>query len=690
MNKQFTVVLFLFFFVNGNSQTINDLIPRDESFYIQSAINYSYDQRGYWDIPGNSAILRERSPLIVSEFSSPENDRKYAVRRSSVPGFVKIHIDGIAGFLDFIGRSDSNGVRLIFNKPNEKGNQDFTFRYSGHGRFKIYNRNGKVISLENRSSDSGRTVILWDDNDGPWTEWVLISAVTNKPLLPDDKINERRRQTSEDMTGTGALYIQSAMCFGKNASGFWRNSGNKLSSGDLKEVGQGLTFNVLQSISDFAYYNIVSGAGTNLILSADPAGSAVTFREADLTGAQNFRFQYSENGRFKIYAQDGRVLALKDAAEKTNGYVELTEDSEEAHTEWYLIDSEKNRIALPEGKTIQQITLDKFSVGEPGEITDALRLIDEVYENVNRLQPATEQTLSKISALQRTIGGAFLLTSGIEKMTARMNNTLTAADPLTKIPVIGLALKPLTITLDFSKTQLENVKTGIDAFKKPVIDPVYENISFAFSRVITLKTQLSVSKEKLYSLKRDIYEMYESGEYDKAIMFSGSVSERLKSVLSAMGMIGTALSQVDMVCDVLNKIQEPVGKVNTGLAEFEKKYREIDKIADEVNEVLDRRLAREIAGVKIDVSLREVLNGGDISSSVEGYVQNWAEGVMRPLIEKFNIKLPELPGILDFKSVLAGSVDAAGEAKKRGAGIEMITDSIAPLLDQLIFEPGSR
>lgn len=673
------------------AQTINDLIPRDESFYIQSALNYGHDKNGFWDIPGNSPILRERSRLIVTELLQPENDRKYAVRRSTVTGFIKIHIDGIAGFLDYIGRSDSNGVRLVFNRPSDAGNQDFTLRYTGYGRFKIYNRNGKVVTLENRSSDSGMTLILWDDNDGPWTEWVLISTTSGKPLLLDDLIAERRKKIGEDMTGVGTVYIQSALNYGKNANGFLCLPGNgtmlkesKVQAGDLNDTYREYRFNIIQSSSDFAYYNLTPKEAGNLVLSTEAGSEALVPDEPDISKTQNFYFRYRGNGKLKIFSQDGRVLSIKNNPGMQGETVQLTEDAEGLKAEWYLIDAERNEVVLPAGRTEDIKSVSKFNSEGEDKISGTFGLIDETFESIKTLQASTLRTFAKVSSLQNTINEAYSLTLNIDKLIKRIDNTSSAIVPLSQIPTIGLALKPLTMTLDFSRKQLVNVSSGISAFKGPVIDPVNNNISFAFSRVMTVKNQLNLLKQSLFDIKRSIYETALAGDFDKAQLLAVQVAGQVKSLKFSLSLVQSALRQVDNLCDLLNKIQSPAGKVNDGLREFEKKYREIDKIADEINEVLDRRLIREFAGVKLDVSLREVLNGVNISKAAEGYVQNWADELMRPLFEKFNIKMPELPGISEFRAVLTESLDLTGRIREEGVGVAKITDAIASEIDAMI------
>ncbi|MDX9771176.1 MAG: RICIN domain-containing protein [Tenuifilaceae bacterium] len=170
--------------LNLNAQTPTE-IPTGKKFYIQSAMNYGYNNGGYWDIPGKPTDIKKGSNIQVWNLDDG-HDREY-VFFSTSNGYYEIRIGNTRGSrVDIQGGKTANGTSVKTWDRHGKANQNFLFHHMGNGRFKIFDRNsGKAICLAGRKNANGTNVHIWDDHNGPWMEWYLIDAKTKKAYIPD-------------------------------------------------------------------------------------------------------------------------------------------------------------------------------------------------------------------------------------------------------------------------------------------------------------------------------------------------------------------------------------------------------------------------------------------------------------------------------------------------------------------------
>nr|MDA3860369.1 RICIN domain-containing protein [Melioribacteraceae bacterium] len=181
-NRIFILVVSLLLSSNLFAQNDNNLIPKEETFFIQSAVSFGRNNSGFWDLPGEKdfAIGDQISVWAHKpEKKDPRHrfgltngaDRKYKIYSSKNSEYVRIRLAEIKGFVDVVG--SKNGTNIQMYGENNKSSQNFRFKYMNNGKFKIYNENGKILKLEKKTSANGTKIVLWNDWNGPHTEWVL-------------------------------------------------------------------------------------------------------------------------------------------------------------------------------------------------------------------------------------------------------------------------------------------------------------------------------------------------------------------------------------------------------------------------------------------------------------------------------------------------------------------------------------
>lgn len=182
----FIIVLFFSGEIFGQYAT---KLYTSKPYYIQSAINYGVDNNGFWDLPGYPKEIEKGMNLQVFNFEE-HKDRKFYMVPSEIDGFYEIvpgwqkdiRIDVQGGATNM----KTNGANLHTWTKNGKDWQKFRFQHLGNGKFKILTATAMVICLNNRSSENGSNIHLWEDHEGPWMEWYLIDTETKKPFIPLD------------------------------------------------------------------------------------------------------------------------------------------------------------------------------------------------------------------------------------------------------------------------------------------------------------------------------------------------------------------------------------------------------------------------------------------------------------------------------------------------------------------------
>ncbi len=169
-------------------------------------------------------------------------------------------------------------------------------------------------------------------------------------------------------------YIQSAMNYGKNNGGVWDLPGDKdfavaqkfsvweftpekktygryLSDG--KDADRKYKFYTSKNseylkirLSTVKGYVDVAGGGSS-------NGTSIQLYNENNTSSQNFRFVYMNNGRFKIYNENSKLLCLSARSNKNGTKIVLWDDHSGSHLEWVLIsDKTRKALVLPNKKKI--------------------------------------------------------------------------------------------------------------------------------------------------------------------------------------------------------------------------------------------------------------------------------------------------------------------------------------------------
>lgn len=673
------ILLYLLFVIsNCFSQNVNDLIPKNESFYIRSAQGYGQDNRSFWDVPGGEENIKKSVQIKIWELSDVARDRRYLMQYSPISGYLNITMEGIAANLDVAGGDNKNGAKLIIWEPNNTSAQNFIFKYLGSGRFKIYNQNGKVIALEGRSSDNGNAIVMWDDHEGPWTEWMLISTKTKQPLMLEKSLNDEKKKNDDEAVKNGFIvppqglfYIKSVKSALEN-KGYWDQPGlpNSYNAGDkisvyAKDCAIDQRFQFVPAGG--GWYSIVS-ANNGYVDSRDYTkinGTRLIITEKNNASTQKFRINNLGEGRFKIYTYAGKVVCLENRNSENGSSVSVWDDHNGEWMEWYFEDVNTGKYFVTGFAGINNIQLKQPSTPE----LENLAL--EINKTFNRIEEV-EKTGDKVSDDVRTSIATFdkieYLSSKLDDLNSKVGETNDALGAFSKFPFIGTPVTALKTTLTLAASPLGKASNGLKAIKAISVVPSNNNLKFALPRIQAFQYQLFKAKIKLWSIKKDL------SEDKKPLISINELNIKCKELFDIISPIESNLKEIASRCSNNKKLEEAVSKVYNGVEDFERVFNKTDKIADKINGVLDKRFKKQITKVKIDISVRDIVSGGKVGKIFDKYFNEWISNLLEPIIKDLNIKLPAIPSIDNLKEELAKAVGYTNAVKENSIVIENTTE----------------
>lgn len=145
-------------------------LPVGEGIVIQSAINYGYNNNGYWYFLNSHSIS-----LTLTNGEDNRLNCRFILQKSQEDGYYELYSE------------NDNHARLTFPKQ-EDSTSIFMFLPICEGLYKIYNSRGVLISL-----DSNSRIITCADNNSAESYWYMLDADNLEPILcKDDTITEKR------------------------------------------------------------------------------------------------------------------------------------------------------------------------------------------------------------------------------------------------------------------------------------------------------------------------------------------------------------------------------------------------------------------------------------------------------------------------------------------------------------------
>ncbi len=161
------------------------------------------------------------------------------------------------------------------------------------------------------------------------------------------------------------IIIQSAVHYGRGGGGCWEKpgGGSMAVKGDnirVWDIDNAATkrFTLVESGGKGWYEIYIGNIKTSRIDVAggkSANGTNVLIWEKNGKDNQKFLFKYLGYGRYKIYTKTGKIVNLKNYGAANGTNVQIWNDHDGLHNEWYLLDALTQRLIEPTGSTILDI-----------------------------------------------------------------------------------------------------------------------------------------------------------------------------------------------------------------------------------------------------------------------------------------------------------------------------------------------
>ncbi len=680
-------------------QNDNNLIPLDDTYYIQSAINYGKNNGGVWDLPGNKDFA-EGQKFSVWAYTPPAKkkgyfnvnssidvDRKFKFFKSKNGEYLKIRLATVKGYVSLVKNKKAKRTEIELCKETNSSAQNFRFVYMNNGRFKIYNENGKLLKLAKSNSANGTKIVLYNDWNGENALWVLISDKTRKALLlPNKKKITKRQKDWADMSGIGRFIIQSALNFGKNDGGCWDIPGNNHpKQGDNLKVwsldeGTDRVYSVVQA-KNKAYYNIIVGPARGTDFVVDVAGNGyqngtnIIVWKLKNKSPQNFYFKHLGNGRYHILNQNGKAIALANGSSQNGSNIITWVEHGQKSAEWYLLDVDTRKPFIP--YSVPQ-NLNALKSGDmPGPESRALAAnINDTYQEVNKTEGRIKALNQKATTARKALKRTKSASNGINDLNGRVNRTRESLTIFQRLPIIGTPVTVLTVSLDQVKGKLNKVNSAVKKLEKSTFGPTLNSAYALNEAMYSLERKLVDVNKKLLTTKMRYNKAASCVTKANDATLTSTFESNSKNANSNLNEINSSLTDINKSITELEKIIKSVSKLNGQLGPLEKQikkinkaFKETDKVAKEIDKVLSKKLTKKFAGKKVvNISLKKALNvGKKYTKKITDFINKWVGKAISPIIKKLKIKIPSvnIDGLKHELSKLKNSANQIAEKSKK-------------------------
>ncbi len=688
------------------AQNANQFIPSHDTYLIQNAEEFQKGTAdGYLFVNTKAARSWDREQLQVNKLEDDTQNKQFEIKPSANSNYMLIELKGTMKCLALKGGKDNNGTRVIIaNKSNDKS-QFFKLMYIGNGKFKIVSECGRVLAMSNCPYKKGSEVVIWDDVNNSCVEWVIISEKSKKALnlescfgvgdtpiaakpknVPTQQTNTTNQQTNAiskefkmaDMTGIRTFYIQSALCYGKNLKGFFDTPGGKAVSGinvQLYTLGDNLPdrkYRLKQLSPTRFYYNICVSSDDNIVLDLDGEkfqdGANLYLFNKRVNGAQSYHFRYMGQGRFKIYTSNPNFVVgvTKSAIDGSN--VVMLEDQNNPWVEWYLIDSETNEPFIPKDVTEGLWTVKS----NDADIVSTLEEVNTAYSVIKSVENSSSNALFKIENLRSMFDKSNILIDRVGSFTSKVNSTQQALEPFRFIPYVGNAIKALQTGMEVVGSKLELASNGLNALKAKVVVQAYDNLNYSHPINMLFNSQIKFAKFSLMKYSKYIAHSDTAEANSKKIQFT-SIKENVSKIKQLISANEKGFNDIIKSCDKLDNVQKPINDFDKGLKVFDNGLKPVDRVAGEINNVLDKQFKKDIGKIKIRISVRDIISGKKLQKIFAGPAQKFAKGLIDKLLKKLNIKIPSVPGSNAMENALNSAFDITKQIRANSEEINKLS-----------------
>ncbi|MDX9846102.1 MAG: hypothetical protein RBT74_03885 [Tenuifilaceae bacterium] len=288
-----------------------------------------------------------------------------------------------------------------------------------------------------------------------------------------------------------------------------------------------------------------------------------------------------------------------------------------------------------------------------GKMEEMAKNLHTTRSEFGKLQGRVNTTSGVVDKSVDVMGKITYISSNTQSLNETMKTTSRTLKLFTVIPTVGTVTGMLARSIDLVQEPVGKVATKFTAIEQPVITPtkqVVEKTQGVVNKtkevMASTETVLKTTEQYTLRYKECVAQVVEEKKFQEAETAVDEINKGLVNTNKALTEINSSFEKVEGEAKKISHLADPVNKVTNGLKDVKKVVDKIQPIIDELNGALDHKFTLNLLVKKFTFSVRQILDG--LPSEVKaimGKFSDLAMGVLKPVLNKFNIDIPSIPGL---------------------------------------------
>jgi tetratricopeptide (TPR) repeat protein len=286
--------------------------------------------------------------------------------------------------------------------------------------------------------------------------------------------------------------------------------------------------------------------------------------------------------------------------------------------------------------------------------------MEEMAKNLNvtraefgKLQARVNSTSSVVDKSVDIMGKITYISDNTRSLNETMKTTSSTLKLFTVIPTVGTVTGMLARSIDLVQDPVGAVANKFTALEQPVIAPTKQVVEKTQGVVNKTKEVMGKTEGVIVSVeqftlryKDCIAKVAEEKNFQEAEKAVDEINKGLSSTNKTLAEINGSFEKVENETKKIGQLADPVTKITKGLNDVKKVVDKIQPIVDELNGALNHKFTLNLLVKKFTFSVRQILDGlPDEVKAIMGKFSDLAMGVLKPVLNKFNIDIPTIPGL---------------------------------------------
>lgn len=323
-----------------------------------------------------------------------------------------------------------------------------------------------------------------------------------------------------------------------------------------------------------------------------------------------------------------------------------------------------------------------YSIGMTSELKDLKQNLAKTRTEYNALAKRIVPISASVDKSNEVMGMVTYVSDNCRSLNTKMKAVSSTLSAFAVIPVVGGVASVTAHSLSSAQKPVGGLVGKFNAIEKPIITPTKAAVGKVKLTVDNVKVMLGKTKKVLEVTEKTV------AEVDKCIQnlklesdfkkVEGAVKEMNKGVkgtANEMHNINNGLNAFEGSAKQIAKLYSPLKKVKSGISKVKPVVDKVNKVTHEMDKVLKKSVSINLGFKKFELSIHGVLTTGGAAAKA---LSKLAMKALNPVLKKFKIGVPKIPGISEVSSKLDG---VKNEYQKVKTETEKITNAYKKYTD---------